>query len=179
MLALASAIFGFLSPFVPEVIKYFNRKLEADQQLKLFELKSKLSAQEAAQELAKIEARADVAEAETLRKARPSYGVALIDAMGEKGWPLALLAPLVYAFGALDLLAGLVRPLITYAIVAFYIAYKWARWELLQQSTGGSDLANAIPLLWDEKDYAVLTLVLSFWFGQRVARYAFGWEQKR
>lgn len=179
MLALASAVFGFMSPFLPEVMKYFSKKQENLQQLKVLELQGKLGAQNATQELAKIDAQADVEEAATLRKPRPSYGVALLDAMGDKGWPLALLVPLVYAFGLLDLLAGLVRPLITYAVVAFYIVYKWARWDLLQHATGGTDLANAIPLLWDERDYAVLTLVLSFWFGQRVARYAFGWDQKR
>ena len=179
MLALASAVFGFMSPFLPEVMKYFTRKQENLQQLKILELQGKLGAEAATQELGKIEAQADVAESKALRTPQPSYGVRLIDAMGDKGWPLAFLAPLVYAYGALDLLAGLVRPLITYAVVAFYIAYKWARWELLSQAIGSSSLADTLPNLWDEKDYAVLTLVLSFWFGQRVARYAFGWDHKR
>jgi hypothetical protein len=38
---------------------------------------------------------------------------------------------------------------------------------------------DLVTKIWSEDDMAVLTLVLSYWFSNRVAKYAFGWDNKR
>jgi hypothetical protein len=60
--------------------------------------------------------------------------------------------------GLVELFNSMVRPIITYLFLAFYAAHKFEY--------------TSKPF--DEYDQATLTLVLSYWFGQRAARWAFG-----
>ncbi len=180
MLMLLSGVFGFLGPFLPEVFKFLNRKADQGHERAMIELRQRGAADEAAWRMAEIEGRADIEEARVIHKPMRSYGVQLLDAAADKGLPLWLLTPILYAFGFLDFLAGMVRPAITYAVVGGYLLQKYARYHLLQTATGENfDWAMAVNNLWTEQDFAVLTLVLSYWFGNRVAKHAFGWGQKR
>lgn len=175
MLAILSAVLGFAGPFLPELLKWFNRREDNRQELRLLEMRLKYAAAEHEWRMEELEAKADIAEARLLHAPLPSYGVQLLDAMHGKAWSPWAMAPLLYLFALLDFLTGLVRPAITYGIVVFYLAYKWARFELMKFAAG-DDLKwfQQIANLWDESDLAVLTLVLGFWFGARSAKYAFG-----
>ena len=66
----------------------------------------------------------------------------------------------------------MVRPGITYAAFGFYIAVKWA--ELTIAKTAGSGLSVALLQIWGAEDRSIVILVLSYWFGNRSAKAAFG-----
>lgn len=172
MLALFSGIFGFAAPFLPEILKYFNRKQDNAHELAMFELRAKQQAAEHTYRMAEIDAKADIAEMQTLRIPQKSFGVALLDAA--KGYDLSqwLFIPAFYAFTALDFFSGMVRPTITYAVIAFYMAYKYALY--LSVVALANNTYQAILEIWSEQDMAIVFLVLSYWFGQRVAKAAFG-----
>jgi hypothetical protein len=85
------------------------------------------------------------------------------------GWALY---PAFYLFVVLDFLAGFVRPGVTYAAFAFYIAVKWAQLEAAIAASGS--LVAALPFVWGDADRAIIVLVLSYWFGHRSAKAAFG-----
>mgnify|MGYP006969554431 CR=1 FL=1 len=74
----------------------------------------------------------------------------------------------------------MVRPAVTYAIVGFYMVVKLARFRLME-SVVSDDTRwfELVARVWDEHDFAVLTLVIGFWFGNRIAQRAFGWEARR
>jgi hypothetical protein len=85
--------------------------------------------------------------------------------------PVALW-PAFYAFVLLDFISSLVRPSITYAAFAFYAAVKWA-----QLNVALADEANwerAVISVWNSADMSIVILVLSYWFGQRAVKAAFG-----
>jgi hypothetical protein len=101
-----------------------------------------------------------------------SFGVQLLDAAkghGLSGWALY---PVFYTFALLDFLSGMVRPGVTYAAFIFYMSVKWAQLTIAQGSVEG--LEYALLQIWSDEDRAILVLVLSYWFGQRSAKAAFG-----
>lgn len=172
MLALLAGFFGFAAPFLPELLKYFNRKQDNAHELQMFDLRMKAASAEHTWKMAEIDANADIAEMKTLRQPQQSFGVSLLDAA--KGYNLSqwLFIPSFYAFTALDFFSGMVRPTITYAVVAFYMAYKYALYLSVRTFTEGG--YQAILQIWGEQDMAIVFMVLSYWFGQRVAKAAFG-----
>ena len=119
-----------------------------------------------------ISTSADIAESVTLHAPVKSFGVQLLDAAkghGLSGWALY---PAFYLFCAMDFLAGMVRPGITYAAFGFYMAVKWA--ELSIARVNSSALSAALLQVWSQEDRAIVILVLSYWFGHRSAKAAFG-----
>ena len=54
----------------------------------------------------------------------------------------------------------------------FYMAVKWA--ELTIARVNSSALSAALLQVWSQEDRAIVILVLSYWFGQRSAKAAFG-----
>lgn len=174
MLSLFSAIFGFMAPFLPEVLKYFNRKQDNAHELAMMEMRLKNASYEHSWRMEEINAQADISEMQVLRKPQQSFGVQLLDAAkpyADKTWGKWLLTPVFYLFSMLDILTGLVRPSITYAAFGFYIAFKWALFTTL---TAGNSTEAALLMAWGEQDWGVLVLVISYWFGARTAKAVFG-----
>lgn len=175
MFALLSAVLGFAAPFLPELIKLFREKGERAHELAMLELRIKAAAQEHLWRMEEITAQADIAEAAALHRPQPSFGVQVLDAA--KGWGFGkwAIVPAFYLFTVLDFVSAMVRPSITYAMFGFYLAYKFARLRLMQQVSDQSfSWYEGVVNLWGEQDWAVLTLVLSYWFGLRAAKAAFG-----
>lgn len=174
MLSLLSAIFGFAAPFLPEVLKFFQRKQDNAHELALLELRMRQASFEHMWRMEEINANADIEEMKTLRSPQQSFGVQLLDAAkpyADKTWGRWLLTPVFYLFALLDIITGLVRPSITYAAFGFYIAYKWAVYQSLLVSNSP---AAALLMSWGEQDWSVLVLVISYWFGARTAKAVFG-----
>lgn len=172
MLSILTAVLGFAGPFVPEVLRWMRDKDDKKHELAMMDKQVAMAEREHQFRLAEIDALADVKEAEQLRKPQRSYGVQLIDAAdkwAETTWGKCLISPAFYAYVLLDVLNSIVRPAVTLLVIGFYVAYKWA---LLKQA-GGNVLA-----VWGENDWAVVTLVLGFWFGGRMAKEAFGGNAK-
>lgn len=170
MLAILSAIFGFASPFLPMIIKLFQQKQDNAHELAVLELQQKAAELQHAYRMEELNTNADIAESANLRLPQQSFGVQVLDAA--KDWPKLIIVPVFYLFSFLDFMSGFVRPGVTYAMVAFYLAYKWSLFEAAKLNTGS--WAIAIPQIWTEADFALLTLTLSFWFGSRAAKAAFG-----
>lgn len=179
MLAILSAIFGFVAPFLPELLKFFTRKQDNAHELQMMEMRLKHAGQEHLWRMEEINATADIAEMKALHRPQESMGVRLLDAAGAR-YPAWVVVPAFWAFALLDWLSGMVRPTVTYAAFAFYMIVKLARFRLME-SVVSDDTRwfELVARIWDEHDMAVLTLVLSYWFGNRIAQRAFGWEQKR
>ena len=176
MLALLSAIFGFASPFLPEVFKFFQRSQDNKHELAMLELRMKMAGQEHLYRMEEISAQADIAEARELHKPVQSFGVQILDAASKANWGKWATVPAFYLFVFLDFIAGMVRPSITYAAFGFYVAYKIAAYNLMFQvvEPGTLSIAQAVANLWGEQDWAVLTLVLSYYFGLRSYKATFG-----
>lgn len=175
MLALLSAFLGFGSSFLPKAFDLAGRWMDHKQELELTRLRIEAGRQEHLWRMEEIEARADIEEARELHKPQPSYGVQFLDALTKSDMSRWLYVPLVYLFAVMDFASGMVRSTVTYAVVAGYLAYKWARFELLRSASDASfTAAQGIAGVWDENDYAVLSLVLGFWFGQRMYKAVFG-----
>lgn len=167
-----TAIIGFLAPFLPELLKFFNRGQDNAHELKVLELHLRKGAQEHLWRMEEIATTADIKESELLHSPMNSFGVQLLDAAkghGLSGWALY---PAFYLFSLMDFLSGMVRPGITYAAFAFYMVVKWAQFDLIQATEVG--FATALITIWNDEDRAILVLVLSYWFGQRSAKAAFG-----
>lgn len=174
MLALATAIFGFLAPFLPEVVKIGSRWIDNRHELEMMKLRLEQGAAEHLWRMEEITATADIAEARLLHRPVPSFGVQILDKASDSSWPAWTVLPVFWAFACLDLLAGLVRPVIAYAAFGFYAAVKWAYFLELTGPRFEATAAVALLQIWGEQDWAVLTMVLSYWFGHRAHKAAFG-----
>jgi len=174
MLAILSAVFGFIAPLLPELLRILQRRQDNAHELRLIELRLKAEAERHLWRMEEIAARADIAEAAELHRPPVSFGVQLLDAAARFGWSRALTLPVFYLFSLLDFAAGMVRPAITYAAFGLYGAVKWAQYEMFFLLSTDMTVAEALLKIWREEDLAVLTLCLSYWFGHRAAKAAFG-----
>lgn len=170
MLTILSAILGFAGPFIPELIKLFRQKQDNQHELAVLKVQAEAAAAQHLYKMEEINANADITEMQTLRSPQISFGVQLLDA--SKDWPRMLVLPVFYMFALLDFLSGMVRPAVTYAFVGFYIVYKWAVFESARIQT--ESWQTAVSVIWTESDLSVLFLVLSYYFGQRAMKAAFG-----
>jgi hypothetical protein len=175
MLAILSAVIGFAAPFLPEVLKYFRMKAEMKHEKELMQLRLQQGAAEHGWRMEEIAAQADIEEARVLHTPAPSFGVQMLDAAKDHRLGNWAVIPAFYLFTLLDFVAGMVRPTVTYAVLAFYMAFKLSSYEAMRSVSDETfKWWEGVNALWTEQDWAVLTLVLSYWFGHRAAKAAFG-----
>jgi hypothetical protein len=171
MLELFSAVLGFAAPFLPELVKLYQRKQDNAHELAVLSLQIEKGGKEHLWRMDEIAATADIEETKQVHQPMQSFGVQLLDAAkGNQlsGWALY---PAFYLFAVLDFLSGLVRPGVTYAAFGFYMAVKWAELTIARSS---SSLSVALLQVWGAEDRAIVILVLSYWFGNRSVKQAFG-----
>jgi hypothetical protein len=172
MIEIATALIGFAAPFLPELLKYFQRSQDCAHELAMFKLQMERGAAEHLWRMEEISSQADIAEATMLHSPQQSFGVQLLDAAKNSkmsGWALY---PAFGLFALMDFLSGMVRPAITYAAFAFYVVVKWAQLQAALAESGS--YIAALPFVWGDADRAIIVLVLSYWFGHRAAKAAFG-----
>lgn len=174
MLAIFSAIFGFAAPFLPELFKWLNRKADNAHEIEMMTLRMNAAQAEHTWRMEEVSAQADIAEAVELHKPQQSFGVQILDKAHDSGMPSWLVAPVFYLFAALDFISGMVRPGVTYVVVGGYMSYKAALYSTLTSARFGNDWAGAVQQVWTEQDYAVMSMVLAFWFGGRTYKAVFG-----
>jgi hypothetical protein len=154
MLTILSSIVGFVGGFVPDILKYFKQKQDNAHELAVLQLQMQAQAQYHTQRLEEINAQADIAESEALYKSaevKPS-GV---------GWADAL----IYIAN------GLCRPSITYIFVWLYVAVKVGQFYAMWESK--IPWSTILVQVWSEFDQSALMLVISYYFGQRMATRVF------
>lgn len=77
MIEIFSAVLGFAAPFLPELLKYFNRKQDNAHELEMMKLQIEKGAAEHTWRIEEINTTADIAESATLRVPQKSFGVQL------------------------------------------------------------------------------------------------------
>jgi len=170
MLTILSAILGFLGPFVPEFIKYFRQQQDNVHELAMLALQADAAKSEHLYRMEEIAIVSDNYEQAVLQKPSMSFGVQILDAA--KDWPRLIIVPVFYMFAVLEFISGFVRPAVTYAVVGFYLFYKWALFSVASLDHATWQLA--LDTIWTENDLGILFLVLGYYFGSRTAKATFG-----
>jgi hypothetical protein len=171
---LMSFLTGIVGPLLPNVLSFFRERGERAHELAMLEARMKYASQEHLWKMEEISAQADIEEAKVLHKPQASFGVQLIDAAtkwADTTWGKALITPSFILFTLLDFFNAMVRPVIAYAAFGFYMTYKWSVFELARSQM---TTVTAINQTWTENDWAVLLMVLGFFFGQRAAKAVLG-----
>lgn len=171
-------IFSFLSgvigPLLPNIISLVRDWQDRKYELQMMELRMKYAAQEHLWRMEEMNARADIEEAKVLHQPQSAFGVQLIDAAdkwSDSSWGKWLITPSFILYTILDVVNGLVRPVIAYAAFGFYMIYKWSIFQITKTQM---DTVQAINTTWTENDWVVLLMVLGFFFGQRAAKAVLG-----
>ena len=176
MLELFSALLGFAAPFLPECVKYFQRKQDNAHELDMLRLQIEKGSQEHLWRADEIrlegEMKADEAETKVIYNQPSSFGVQMLDAAKGQNLSPWILYPAFMLYVLVDAMSAAVRPGITYAAFGFYMAVKWAELSIARANASG--LSAALLNVWGQEDRAIVILVLSYWFGHRASKAAFG-----
>jgi len=154
MITILSSLMGFLGGWIPELLKLWKAKKDQEHELAIMKLQMEAQSQLHTQKLEEINAQADIAESQALYKSaelKPS-GVGWID-------------------GILYFWNGTVRPTVTYLFVGLYVTVKIAQVYGMLEAKIPWD--KAILFMWTEFDASSLMLVLSYYFGARMATKVF------
>lgn len=160
MIALFSALAGFISATLPECLKIFREGKDRAHEVTLLQLQMQFerekqaagiaaNAAESVRQLQAIELQRDTAETQALN-------LRVKDSLVGVTW--------------VDALAGTVRPVLTYAFCVIYALVKVAQYHVLMHPALPWQEISApqtLLLLWSEDDVALFTAVIGFWFGQR------------
>jgi hypothetical protein len=171
---LMSFLTGVAGPLLPTIVQLFKTHQDNKQELAMMEMRLKYASQEHAWKMEEINANADIEEAKTLHAPQTSFGVQLLDAANKWAdtlWGKWMIFPCFILFTILDFINGMVRPTIAFASYGFYAAYKWSVFELAKVSVNST---QALHDTWGDNDWAVLLMVLGFFFGQRAAKAVLG-----
>ena len=172
-----SLIFGFFSAFLPDVIKLFQQKQEFAHDEKMRDKDIEAAKFTKVADLEQSVATGDVQDAISARQAAPpSYGAQLLDALaGEQGWFLRVIKGLlIWALSCIEVLNGLMRPVVVFYVVGLWGAVKGARFYLyyVASTAAGSHidwsvLAQATTVMWDAEDAVIVECIIGFLFGIR------------
>lgn len=150
---LLGSIFGGLFRLAPEVLKFFDKKNERQHELAMFTLQT---------DLEKMRGEFRVEEKYV------DHSVAQLDAIQEAFKEQSRTASNSYKWVAA--LSALVRPSITYVIFGLYVAVKLT--AISYALSQGAHWSDVLPAHWDQDDFGLLTMVLTFWFvGRSIEKY--------
>lgn len=148
MMTLLGALLGFVGSALPEGLKLYRDHRDKAHEVTLLQLQMKWSQLKHDKVIQAIEAQGLSDEVKAIYRHAQPVGVPWVDA-----------------------LAGLVRPLITYAFFIMYGCVKYGQWILLATTLAdlydGHHGVRALLHIWNEEDQALFAAVMSFWFGQR------------
>lgn len=161
MIALFSALLGFISSAVPDFLKLFRDARDREHEIVLLKLQMEYEREKIATAVAES------------RQAQATQ-LQAIEINAEASQQLALNARVKDSLTGIhwvDALAGSVRPTITYAFFGLYFLVKCAQFYLLVNPSfpwqASMTLAQALVSLWTEEDIAIFSAIMAFWFGQR------------
>lgn len=154
MIAIISAILGFITSFGPSILKYFERKQEIKHELALNELRIKYAERSTELNVILEEAKAAAREGDDLRRHDMSLrGGSFIES-----------------------LRASIRPVITYIFFLVFVAIKGLiMWKFMETGTADflTNFKGALEAIWDQETQAIFSAVIGFWFGQRaIERFA-------
>ena len=146
---LLGGVFGGLLRLAPEAIKLFDRAHER---------KHELAMVGAEMEFAKI--RGEIA----MRQTEAAMTMAEMDTMAEAFKEQSQTAKNAGWF--VSAISALVRPVVTYAFLALFVAVKVAAYLIAIEQ--GGNWKDVLITMWGTDDLAVFNMILSFWFVGRV-----------
>lgn len=150
---LLGSIFGGLFRLAPEVLKFFDKANERKHELAMFTLQT---------DLEKMRGEFRVEERYV------DHSVAQLDAIQEAFKEQSRTASASYKWVAA--LSALVRPSITYVLFGLYVAVKLT--AISYALSQGAHWKDVLPAHWDQDDFGLLTMVLTFWFvGRSIEKY--------
>jgi hypothetical protein len=145
MLTLLGSLLGFSSSFLPQILELFKSKQEHKNKIELMRVQGEIAAAGAQQQVNLLEKQAEIEEAKGLYTHDAGLDV-------EPG-------------GFIAALRASVRPVLTYAFFAMFMATKAViGYKVL---TSGGEWTQAITLMWDEETAGLFAAIMSFWFGNR------------
>ena len=148
MMTLLGSLLGFGTSFLPEVLNFFKKSQENKHELQKIQLQMELMAKKSELKIQELDKEAEIKETEGL------YQHDNVD-----------------AGGFINALRGSVRPIITYAFFALFVAIKVTALLSLMNQTGVS-LNMALDTIWDDQTAGLFAAIMSFWFGNRaVSKY--------
>jgi hypothetical protein len=147
------SVFGGLFRLLPEVIKFFDRKDERKHELAMFQLQT---------DLEKVKGSFKVEERYV------DYGVAQLEAIEAAFKEQSSTASKSYKWVAA--LSALVRPMVTYVLFGMYVMFKLTM--MYHGLDGGTEWLIVMKEVWTLEDFAMLNMILTFWFvGRAIEKY--------
>ena len=151
--SLLGSLFGGLFRLAPEFLKWLDRKNERDHELNMFRLQTDLEKQRGTF---------------TLEEKYVDYSTAALDAIQEAFREQSATASASYKWVAAA--SALVRPGITYVLFGLYVAVKIA--ALTYAINSGATWRDVLIANWSADDFAMLNMILTFWFvGRAIEKY--------
>ena len=178
-----SALLGFVVPFVPDALKMVRGQLDHRQEMDMLRLRMEHGKSEHEWRMEDISLQMQAKDVISARRSaeakKQSFGIGLLDAA--EGRPVSTLVfnTSFVLFTFVDFIAGLVRPVITYSIVALWMAVKGFGLSAIYGSASGSTMDRLIqvftsPNVWTQFDQELTMVVVGFWFGWRVRKHTGG-----
>jgi hypothetical protein len=150
---LLGSIFGGIFRLAPEVLKFLDKKNERQHELSMFQLQTDLEKLRGEFKMEEKYVDYSIQQMDTIKAAFQEQA----ETAKAAGWFVAAIS-------------ALVRPGITWALFFMYAAVKAA--ALVIAFKTGADWTEVISKCWDEDDFGVFTMCITFWFvGRSVEKY--------
>jgi len=150
---LLGSIFGGLFRLAPEVLKFLDKKNERQHELSMFQLQTDLEKMRGEFRMEEKYVDYSIQQMDTIKAAFQEQA----ETAKAAGWFVAAIS-------------ALVRPGITWALFFMYASVKAA--ALVIAFKTGADWTEVISKCWDEDDFGVFTMCITFWFvGRSVEKY--------
>lgn len=150
---LMGSIFGGLFRLAPEILKFMDKKNERAHELQMFTLQTDLEKMRGEFRMEEKYVDYSVQQLDTIKAAFEEQA----ETAKAAGWFVAGIS-------------ALVRPGITWAIFGMYATVKAAALVLAFQT--GADWKEVIIKCWDEDDFGLFTMIISFYFvGRPIEKY--------
>ena len=150
---LLGSIFGGIFRLAPEVFKFLDKKNERQHELSMFQLQTDLEKMRGEFKMEEKYVDYSIQQMDTIKAAFQEQA----ETAKAAGWFVAAIS-------------ALVRPGITWALFFMYAAVKAA--ALVIAFKTGADWTEVISKCWDEDDFGVFTMCITFWFvGRSVEKY--------
>jgi hypothetical protein len=150
---LLGSIFGGLFRLAPEVLKFLDKKNERQHELSMFQLQTDLEKMRGEFKMEEKYVDYSIQQMDTIKAAFQEQA----ETAKAAGWFVAAIS-------------ALVRPGITWALFFMYAAVKAAALVIAFQT--GADWKEVVAKCWDEDDFGVFTMCITFWFvGRSVEKY--------
>lgn len=148
MISLLGSLLGFGTSFAPKILDVVKSGQEHKQKLELMKLRMEMAEKGTTLKIKELDAEADIAE---------TKGIYEHDKNLDGG-------------GFVNALRASVRPVITYAFFLLFIGVEVSL--LVAMLNDGTNMIEALPILWNDEVMAIFAAILSFWFGNRaVSKY--------